>query len=263
MTLIERLWNRIRPNHWQDLAEDDVAWYALHGRAWWNLWQTEWCLYRPSAWPATFMFEITRWPGRPGWKLALGVVVASLYVSYRDQDEWGNGYGIKIHNRMLWWSFGHNDIEWSSSDSRWIRGSFDPLEFLLGKHQVEFTTLEEREVLIPMPEGCYHGKATMKLRRDYRARFPRLTTHYSRQPWVDVDAGIPFDGKGENGWDCGGDALYGTGAGNSIEEAIGYVVARALESRKRYGASFAKQAGELPDDARIAPRETLRAGKRS
>lgn len=261
MSLFDRLWARIRPRHWQDLQEDDLARYAAHGRAWWERWQVEWCLYRPTAWPATFGFIVTRWPGRPGWKLMLGAAVATLYVAYRDQYEWGNEYGFQVHHRMLWWFWGHCETDYR--EPRWRTGSFDPVRFLLGRHRVDWTTLEEREVLVPMPEGCYRAKAKLERRRDYHDRFPRLTSRYGVGVKIDVEVGIPHDGKGENGWDCGGDATFGLScSARSIEEAIGDLVGVSLRNRRRYGNSVAQQAGEVPE-LPLAPREAMRAEARS
>ena len=46
----------------------------------------------------------------------------------------------------------------------------------------------------------------------------------------------PFEGKGENGWDCGEDGLYGCGSnGASIEHAIGTTVEKVLDTRRRRG----------------------------
>ena len=88
-------------------------------------------------------------------------------------------------------------------------------------------------VVIPMPEGVYHGTAKIERRtwkRPLWFAFSRVSTT------IDCPRGIPFAGKGENSWDCGDDGLFGWGAeGPSIEKAIARGVESVLESRRRYG----------------------------
>jgi hypothetical protein len=90
-----------------------------------------------------------------------------------------------------------------------------------------------------MPEGCYAAK--MKKTRSVWKR-PRL-------PWnsfdrldadIRIEGGIPFQGKGENDYDCGDDGLWGTGCtGHNEAHAVAVVVESVLNSRKKYGTTGA------------------------
>lgn len=107
-------------------------------------------------------------------------------------------------------------------------------------------------MLVPMPEGCYRATVTREeTTRVYRLGIARRETWF----WLRVDrpGGIPFAGKGENGWDCGDDGLCGIG-GETPEEAIGRAVASALKSRGRYGcASHLRGAAPVMAPADASP----------
>lgn len=126
----------------------------------------------------------------------------------------------------------------------WRQGSFH-FASLLGKQTYACETLKDGiPVTIPMPEGAYHGVAKIE-RRTWKRRFWFAKSRVSTS--IDCPKGIPFQGKGENSWDCGDDGLFGWGAdGASIEHAIAHGVESVLVSRRRYG---------MPSDSAI--REAL------
>lgn len=141
---------------------------------------------------------------------------------------------ISFHHRTLWiypWS---KKDEWRSADPWWVRGLTINFEDLLfGRSRCETREISTHDVLIPMPEGCYPAKVTVQERTwTWPRRFAKSRTECS----IDIPGGIPFEGKGENSWDCGEDGLYGCGSeGASIENAIGTTVRIVLNNRRRYG----------------------------
>jgi hypothetical protein len=115
--------------------------------------------------------------------------------------------------------------------------NLDFADFLLGDRvHSEEVLIRQPKLKIPMPEGTYDASAKLTRGTWKRPRwpFPLVVMRVS----IDIPDGIPIPGKGENSWDCGPDATYGTtGPASSIEEAVGDLVARTLETRKRRGGS--------------------------
>lgn len=134
----------------------------------------------------------------------------------------------------LWIKPWSRQWEWRTGDPWWIHGltiHFDDL--LLGRAKYSKRTLSEHDVLIPMPEGSYPARVKMEVSTWKRPRWFARTVRYAD---VDLPTGIPFQGKGENGWDCGEDGLYGSSMpADTVEEAIGKTVASVLKSRRKYG----------------------------
>lgn len=162
--------------------------------------------------------------------------------------------GISFHSGAVWW---HVWVGTMASWSRqfpwckpWRSGSFHPVDFLFGRQKVTTEVLQEARVSIPMPEGVYTG--TAKVERFTRKR-PRWFARDRFTTSIDVERGIPTQGKGENAWDCGDDGIYGCGVeGRSVEKAIGHYVYRVLEDRRKYG---------MPSDRAI--RDALTTSRRN
>ena len=125
-------------------------------------------------------------------------------------------------------------MEWASADPWWVRGvSIDLKRVFLGRQRCDVETMRENiPIVVPMPEGNYHGTAKIKRYTWKRARW---FAHTRESAEIDIPGGgIPHSGKGENSWDCGDDGLCGIG-GDSIEDAIGNAVKSVLRDRRRYG----------------------------
>jgi hypothetical protein len=63
---------------------------------------------------------------------------------------------------------------------------------------------------------------------------------------VEIPGGIPFNGKGENSWDCGTDGLFGSSfpidvLEGSVSKCIGKVVENVMDSRFKYGTPSIKE----------------------
>lgn len=145
--------------------------------------------------------------------------------------------GLRVHDGKLWWSLWRDPMYWSSRNPKWMEGSLDVVKILLGETNYKRTTIEERDVSIPMPEKAYPAKAKLEVATWIRPRWPwgpfsKHGTYVS----VDIPGGIGIPGKGENDWDIGDDALFGLSAkARTIEDGIGQVVASALATRRRHG----------------------------
>lgn len=141
-------------------------------------------------------------------------------------------FDLSVHDAALWWQFGGNSMEWSSRTPKWKNGCFHFDDFFLGPQKFTGRVLSTHEVLVPMPEGPY--RATVKLEECVWKR-PRWFAIVRRTATVDVPQGIPHQGKGENSWDCGEDALHGLScSAETVDEAIAKTVASALKSRRKY-----------------------------
>lgn len=144
---------------------------------------------------------------------------------------------ISVHSwalRINPWSSAHGD--WCRKDPWWRRGVAIHIDdLLLGSSRYSEVDLQQQvPVLVPMPEGTYTGTARL-FESEWRRRWYWPATRLLRVE-INIPGGIPYEGKGENSWDCGEDATYGiTVQAGTMEEGIGKMVASVMESRRRYG----------------------------
>ena len=155
----------------------------------------------------------------------------------------GREFSLRIFDWAIWWNLGIDDSGWTSTRPRWRDGNWHPI----GHNQrlTEPEVIEEREVLVPMPERSYRGKATLTRSLWGFSGLPRLFAKNGHTVAIDMLEGeqIPFPGKGENSWDCDEDAAFvHSGPAQTIEEGIGRLVGSVLRSRKRHGGANWKPA---------------------
>ena len=139
---------------------------------------------------------------------------------------------------VLRWSLWMSDSEWRGDDPKWRRGWLSLVEVVLGKRQFRWEPKSTTDVLVPMPERSY--PATVEL-RDHVSWYKRLPFFETRMGHanIEIPGGIGHPGKGENAWDCGDDATYAMGCpADTVEDAVGKVVASVLRDRKRYGGTY-------------------------
>lgn len=89
-------------------------------------------------------------------------------------------------------------------------------------------------IVVPMPEGEYRGTATRVAETWRRPRSLRVRREVA---WdIDVPAGIPVPGKGENSWDCDDDAIYSIHmrGERTRSDAIAEFQSNVLRTRARY-----------------------------
>ncbi len=172
-----------------------------------------------------------------GWGVSLRLPPVAVYAHLRI-PRWTLKHDreveVAIHNGAIWWHLWTDPNEWSSRTPKWRHGNFNFLNFFLGRHQYESRVIEERDVLVPMPEGTYSAKATLE---ECTWSRPRWFSKRMKRVIFEIPDGIPHAGKGENSWDCGDDATYGltTGECSSIPEGIGMLVGSCLRTRVQHG----------------------------
>lgn len=161
--------------------------------------------------------------------LSVGVEVSRPFRLRRSRE-----IQVSFHGGAMWW---HLWCDPWGDERRWSKlryGSFHFDDFLLGRSKCERSTIEERQVLVPMSERSYQATAKLVL---YEWKRPRWFTKRMKRCEINVPEGIPHEGKGENSWDCGTDATFGitTGECYSIPQGVGILVGSVLRDRVRYG----------------------------
>jgi hypothetical protein len=207
----------------------------------------EWSLFNRSHKWIGWSFKTSAGEIKP----QIGLGILALYFTFNSWRwkelsgrEWGMQYSFGDgHGFDAWgtfrWEFAQSSMEWRSGTPWWARGSWYPHESImgaiLGRATVETTTLSTHDVLVPMPEASYPATVKIEQRTTRRARLP-WPTSIDRSASIDITPGIPVPGKGENSWDCGLDAICGTGSSEpSIAAAIGAAVRSATSARLKYG----------------------------
>lgn len=134
--------------------------------------------------------------------------------------------GINFHDWAVWIN------PWvEPMDGKYFSFHFD--NFIFGKAKYSEEVVEERNVMVPMPEKSYLANAQL-FKSSWS--YPRWFTKTIVRVNLKIEEGIPHEGKGENSWDCGRDATFGlTCNAKSIAEGVGQLVGHVLNDRVRYG----------------------------
>lgn len=148
--------------------------------------------------------------------------------------------GFRFHSWSFWWSFWEDEMSWRATDPWWMRWSFNFKDALLGRLKYEKVVHGDlRPIRIPLPEGEYLAEAefqTLTWKRRHWPFWPLTITKQCTEVSVLSWGGLPFEGKGENSWDCGTDGLFGYSCdGHSLIDAAVEGTRKTLENRKRYG----------------------------
>ncbi len=213
--------------HWQNLNDGrrpKCGGALRHGRAWWG---------ERLSWEWAFLW------GKPCHlafsrnKISLGLIFMSLHLRFSNHGS--KEFRLAVHDGAIWLNVWHDPMGgWSRSDPFMQRTHcLHFVDLLLGKRKHTLVTGESKIALIPMPEGCYHAVVTFETRTWKR---PRWFSVIRDSCDVSIPGGIPFQGKGENSWDCGDDGLWGINSeSHSVPKAVATVVRAVLEERERYG----------------------------
>lgn len=106
---------------------------------------------------------------------------------------------------------------------------------LFGPARYQRQVLEERDVLIPLPERAYPATAVLTECTWTHQRFGWPRRRVVRAE-IEIPGGLPTPGKGENAWDCGDDAINSiTTPADTIPQGIAHLVESVLTRRERYG----------------------------
>ena len=139
----------------------------------------------------------------------------------------GRELSIRAHDGSLWWKLWTEPWDGKSHVFHWK-------DKLIGKATYNEVLIEERDVLVPMPEKAYAAHVKFF---ESTWTYPRWFTSKIKRVSIDIPEGIPHEGKGENSWDCGRDATYGmtTGPCRGIPEGVGHLVGSVLRTRVKNG----------------------------
>jgi hypothetical protein len=130
---------------------------------------------------------------------------------------------------VLHWMLFSSSMVWSNKTPRWRDGSFNVIDFILGKKEYSKRVVSEREVVVPMPEGMYPATVTMFESKWERSRwFPERLLRAD----IRMIKPIPIPGKGSMSYNCDDDAIHGlTVPARNVEEAVGKLIGDALNTR--------------------------------
>jgi hypothetical protein len=226
----------------QNLNEDrkgKVKGWAYHGRCWLRVgirttFQLEWNLWSRSCGIAIGTDDEDRCL-----KLHFAIPPVSFWLTLPVPKSWAKSkpfntweydfFEIRVFDRAIWWKIFHGG-NGGPRPPKWREGCWHPLDTLLGRQGYKTRDIETKTVYIPMPEGKYEAKATLKEAVRKRPRWFGKTETYVN---LDIDIGIPHEGKGTAEYNCGEDSLHGI-SGDSYEHAIARAVQSVLESRRKY-----------------------------
>jgi len=238
--------------HWQNLNEKRggrLGSPLRHGRAWLRIFggtlNWSWHLLGPfcgasvSATQADDLgFKLhAAVPGVAVWLTVseFGPIKSATRWLLRDARYEDRELSIGVHDWTVFWRVWRDPMSWSSNVPRWRQGGFRILDALLGRQRHSEREISRTAVKIALPEAQYD--ATVRLYESTWKR-PRWFALHRLGSEVEIAKGIPVPGKGENSWDCDGDALFSqSGPHSTVEAAIASVIESVLRSRRRHGGS--------------------------
>lgn len=225
--------------HWQNLKKEDRTREWLNGRGWLHIGNAvlgcQWVLPTNRI---GFSFNIG-----DGEDQLSGNILCGLFAFYWSIEgvRWlykrinkSREISLRFFDGAMWWHIWQDPDEWKSTDSKWRRGTFRPVDFLLGreKYSTQDKGKGEREILFS--EGTYTAKVRL-----FTSTWKRPRWHWARtieRAEVDVKSGVPIPGKGENSWDCDEDAVFSlTTPATNVDEAVEKFVKSVNSTRLKYG----------------------------
>lgn len=227
--------------HSQNLTDGRLPMWR-DGRAWWGRFRAEWSVFRTPRLSIGFE-KGGHVDDGSGIQFHLSLLLFSLYLSFDTARLFGRKWvelkernlEMSWHDGTIWLRLWTSDTDWER-DRPWHRNviALHVVRWIVGSDKCTVEKGEPFDVPIPMPEGCYRSVFTPTV-RVWKNRFRKIE---KRGFDIEIPGGIPFEGKGENSWDCGEDGLFGSGTNGTVEDGIGNVVASVLGYRKRYGGSY-------------------------
>lgn len=155
----------------------------------------------------------------------------SFWISFKKVIWYGKSreLGISFHGGSFWLNL------WTEPmDGRTYH--FDVVRFLIGKAVYSDRTIDERYVMIPMPEKSYRAKAKFF---ESTWTYPRWFSSSVKRVSIEMEKGeqIPHEGKGTCSHNCGRDATFSmtTGECRSIAAGVGQMVGSVLNTRVKNG----------------------------
>lgn len=158
-------------------------------------------------------------------KFSFGIVFFTLYLTIYGvtvpfipkgdkYSDWGREYGFYWFEWTFWAFFGRDPMSGSSKDPWYYQIVIHPLDLLFGKTKhFENERLKTYSPVLFEFRGKPYQMDEIKITQAYwfKTRIPFGLWH-RRVPRMHLDIKKPpgFAGKGENSYDCGDDATYGT-----------------------------------------------------
>lgn len=181
--------------------------------------------------------------------LSINLWLVSLYISLEntwlsrqlEKITWsktkvfgyGRSIGITFYAEYLWIDLWNPEEDYEAKRFWWQHISIDLHRLIKGKPVISEVIVDERDVLVPMPEGNYKAHAKL-LHKTWT--YPRWFTQEISAVDLEFKKGVPHEGKGENSWDCGPDATTGFYCpANSIADGVGKFVGSSLATRIKNG----------------------------
>lgn len=235
--------------HWQNLKKEDNTNHLFHGRNWFrfgeNTLSSEWAI--PSK-DIRIMLSLNSY-GDDAIAVSISLFLFSIHLAL--ENNWlykhlskitkrsDNGYtsgrniGFYLYGDAFSVSIWNDPMESRNTDY-WFQHIYINLtDFFLGRSKCTTKVLEERDILIPMPEKSYPATGQLVL---YSWSRPRWFTKKLKRVSIECKEGVSHPGKGTASYNCGEDATFSltTGECNSIEKGIGIFVGSVLRDRKVY-----------------------------
>ena len=229
------------------------GWKIRHGRAWFYFWDNtlgwEWNFGQRNC-----SVGVTFHPDGDDDTIDFDIAIPLLFAFYLNIDyrrlrrnklwNWllskghgerysSRGISIRIFDWALWLEFWAPQMSWHSKEPFWMRWTFRPSRFFLGRWEHSKREIRKVDVQVPMPEKTYDATVTVIERTRKRKRWPFKRRTISST--IDIPGGIPHPGKGTCAYNCGEDALISCSVeGDNVHEAIGNAVSSVLKRRKDY-----------------------------
>lgn len=180
----------------------------------------------PRSWTRAWIYDRREWGIQLNWGGQLVRVTCAHDWRMRDMEDYyrrlASGEEIGLTRAQLWpgWDIGLSEAKLKN--------------LLLGRQvHTKRDVGESVPVEIVMPEGTYHGTATIRVSTRKRPRW-RLLTRQS----VEIKLANPpkFAGKGENSWDIEDDGFFSaTFPEATVDEAVAGYRDLVLTRRARHG----------------------------
>lgn len=109
---------------------------------------------------------------------------------------------------------------------------------LLGRTRREKRLVAVHDVMVRIPgdETEYPVNVRLETWTLRRPRWPFPSVHHHADLEVMDDGGIPYEGKGENAWDVGGDATFAMScSARTVGDAVGKLIGSIVDYRTKYG----------------------------
>lgn len=228
-----------------------------------------WKEYRWHLWIGRHTFGFEYSAGHKGWrpigfdiglathddflKFSISLFFFSIYLSWdwhkaaswlsnlikRKDENYGSGrdIGFLLLGDTVTINLWSDPMEHRGNDPKWWHTYINLSDLVFGRAKCTTKELESHNLPIPMPEKAYPAIIKLIEYTWKRPRWPFPKSIKRCEIEIEGNEGVPFEGKGENSYDCGIDATHGmtTGKVRDVQEGVGIFVAHCLRDRIKNG----------------------------